>query len=112
MLSNQAQFSLNNQINNQINNQFRPEEESRRNQPKESAEISAVLQDIKENHLPITQDQVNADHQEAQSEEELLQGLILQECYEGDLQEYSADQIKGSNHKRAQANRSSRSRCL
>ena len=46
------------------------------------------------NHLPITQEQINADHQEAQSEEELLQGLILQEWYQGDLQGYSADQIK------------------
>ena len=45
----------------------------------------------------FSQDQVklvNADHQEAQSEEELLQGLILQEWYQGDLQGYSADQIK------------------
>ena len=58
------------------------------------SEISAVLQDIKENHLPIGKDQVNADHQEAQIEEELLQGLILQEWYQGDLQGYSADQIK------------------
>ena len=53
-----------------------------------------MLQDIKENHLPIGKDQVNADHQEAQVEEELLQGLILQEWYQGDLQGYSADQIK------------------
>ena len=61
--------------------------------PQDSPEI-AVLQDIKENHLPITQDQINADHQEAQSEEELLQGLILQEWYQGGLQGYSADQLK------------------
>ena len=67
---------------------------TKKSAPKESAEISAVLQDIKENHLPITQDQINADHQEAQSEEELLQGLILQEWYQGDLQGHSADQIK------------------
>ena len=53
-----------------------------------------MLQDIKENHLSVGPDQINADHQEAQSEEELLQGLILQEWYQGDLQGYSADQIK------------------
>ena len=51
---------------------------------------------IKENHLSITQDQINADHQRAQSEEELLQGLILQEWCEGDLQGCSADQIKAA----------------
>ena len=44
--------------------------------------------------ISVGQDQINADHQEAQSEEELLQGLILQELYQGDLQGYSADQIK------------------
>ena len=43
-----------------------------------------MLQDIKENHLSIGHDQVNADLQEAQSEEALLQGLILQEWYQGD----------------------------
>ena len=65
-----------------------------KSKPQESSEIAAVLQDIKADHLPITQDQINADHQEAQSEEDLLQGLILQEWYQGDLQGYSADQIK------------------
>ena len=35
-----------------------------------------MLQDIKKNHLSVGQDQVNADLQEAQSEEELLQGLM------------------------------------
>ena len=52
--------------------------------------------DIKENLLPKTQDQINADRQEAQSEEELLQGLTLQEWYEGHLQGYSADQIRAA----------------
>ena len=65
-----------------------------KSRPQDVSEISAVLQDIKENHLSIGLDQINADHQEAQSEEELLQGLILQEWYQGDLQGYSADQIK------------------
>ena len=65
-----------------------------KSRPQDPSEIAAVLQDIKENHLSVGQDQVNADHQEAQSEEELLQGLILQEWYQGDLQGYSADQIK------------------
>ena len=65
-----------------------------KSRPQDPSEISAVLQDIKENYLPVSQDQINADHQEAQSEEELLQGLILQEWYQGDLQGYSADQIK------------------
>ena len=80
--------------------------------PQDSSEIAAILQDIKKNHLPITQDQINADHQEAQSEEELLQGLVLQEWYQGDLQGYSADQLKKAITKRDQANRSSRSGCL
>ena len=65
-----------------------------KSRPQDVSEISAVLQDIKENHLSVGKDQINADHQEAQSEEELLQGLILQEWYQGDLQGYSADQIK------------------
>ena len=65
-----------------------------KSRPQDVSEISAVLQDIKENHLSVGRDQINADHQEAQSEEELLQGLILQEWYQGDLQGYSADQIK------------------
>ena len=65
-----------------------------KSRPQEVSEISAVLQDIKENHLSVGKDQINADHQEAQTEEELLQGLILQEWYQGDLQGYSADQIK------------------
>ena len=65
-----------------------------KSRPQDPSEIAAVLQDIKENHLSVGQDQINADHQEAQSEEELLQGLILQEWYQGDLQGYSADQIK------------------
>ena len=65
-----------------------------KSRPQESSEIAAVLQDIKENHLSFGQNQVNADLQEAQSEEELLQGLILQEWYQGDLQGYSADQIR------------------
>ena len=65
-----------------------------KSRPQDPSEISAVLQDIKENYLSVSQDQINADHQEAQSEEELLQGLILQEWYQGDLQGYSADQIK------------------
>ena len=69
---------------------------STQSKPQESSEIAAVLQDIKENHLPITQDQINADHQEAQSEEELLQGLLLQEWYQGNLQGHSADQIKAT----------------
>ena len=56
-----------------------------KSRPQDSSEISAVLQEIKENHLSVGRDQVNADHQEAQSEEELLQGLILQEWYQGDL---------------------------
>ena len=72
---------------------------TKKSSPTESAEISAVLQDIKENHLPITQDEINADHQEAQSEGELLQGLILQEWYQGDLQGYSADQIRKQSQK-------------
>ena len=65
-----------------------------KSRPQHPSEIAAVLQDIKENHLSVGQDQINADHQEAQSGEELLQGLILQEWYQGDLQGYSADQIK------------------
>ena len=65
-----------------------------KSRPQDPSEIAAVLQDINENHLSVGQDQINADHQEAQSEEELLQGLILQEWYQGDLQGYSADQIK------------------
>ena len=65
-----------------------------KSRPQDPSEIAAVLQDVKENHLSVGQDQVNADLQEAQSEEELLQGLILQEWYQGDLQGYSADQIK------------------
>ena len=37
------------------------------------------------------------DHQEAQSEEELLQGLIFQEeWHQGDLQGYSSDQVKSA----------------
>ena len=43
-----------------------------KSRPQEVPEISAVLQDIKENHLSIGKDQINADHQEAQTEEELL----------------------------------------
>ena len=35
--------------------------------PKDSSEVAAILQDIKGNHLPITQDQISADRQEAQS---------------------------------------------
>ena len=65
-----------------------------KSRPQDHSEIAAVLQDIKEDHLSVGQDQVNADHQEAQSEEELLQGLILQEWHQGDLQGYSADQIR------------------
>ena len=65
-----------------------------KSRPQEPSEIAAVLQEIKENHLSVGQDQVNADLQEAQSEEELLQGLILQKWYQGDLQGKSADQIK------------------
>ena len=69
---------------------------TKKSAPKESAEISGVFQDIKENHLLITQDQINADHQEAQSGEELLQGVILRERYQGDFQGYSADQIRAA----------------
>ena len=58
--------------------------------------LSSLLQDIKENHLSIIQDQINADHQEAQSEEELLQDLILQEWCLRDPQGYSADQIRAA----------------
>ena len=65
-----------------------------KSRPQDVSEISAVLQDIKENHLSVGKDQINADHHEAQSEEELLQDLILQEWYQGDLEGYSADQIK------------------
>ena len=55
-----------------------------KSRPQQTSEIAAVLQDIKENHLSTGHDQVNADLQEAQSEEALLQGLILQEWYQGD----------------------------
>ena len=60
-------------------------------EPREATEVAAVIQDINDNHLPISQDQLRVEHQE-----ELLQGLILQEWCQGDLQRYSADQIKST----------------
>ena len=99
MLNSQGQFSLSSNPSNQIRNQVGSEEESQREpKPRDPAEVARFFRflEIKENHLPISQDQVNADHQEAQSEEELLQGLILQEWYQGDLQGSSADQVKSA----------------
>ena len=97
MLNNQDQLNLSSNPSNQISNQFRSEEESQRSQIQlNQQEVAAVIQDIKENHLSIGQDQINTDHQEVQSEEELLQGLVLQEWYQGDLQGHSADQIKSA----------------
>ena len=67
---------------------------TRISKPRESTKVTAIIQDIQDDHLPISQDQVNADHQNIQSEEELFQGFILQKWYEGNLQDYSAEQIK------------------
>ena len=110
MLNSHGQLSLssNPQQSDQQPGQIR-RRITKKSRPKESTEVAAVIQDIKENHLSISQDQINADHQEAQSEEELLQGLILQEWYQGDVQGYSADQIKSAIIKATQTNWSSRS---
>ena len=76
MLSNQGQFSLSSKPSTQISNQLRSEEESQRSQNQENQH--SVSRDSSSpsghpgNHLLLTQDQINANHQEAQSEEELL----------------------------------------
>ena len=69
-------------------------EELQEGQSPKAPVTSAASQDIKENHLPVSQDQINADHQEAQSEEELRQGLVLQDWHHEDLQGYSEGQVK------------------
>ena len=38
---------------------------TKKSKPIESAEVAAVIQDLKENNRSIGQDQFNADHQEA-----------------------------------------------
>ena len=80
-----------------LSNQFRSEEESEQKpRPQEPSEIAAVLQDIKENHLSVGQDEVNADLQEAQSEEELLQGLIFRNGIKGifrDIQQIRSEKL-------------------
>ena len=60
---------------------------------------SSSHSEYQRNHLSISQDQINADHQ-GFNQEELLQGLILQEWCQRDLQGYSADQIKSAIRKR------------
>ena len=109
-LSNQAQLNLSSKLSNQINNQFRLEEESERNQPRENQQrFQQSFRTSRKIIFPSLRIRSMQIVKKLNQEEELLQGLILQEMVSRGSSGMFSRSDQRSYHRRAQADWTSRS---